>query len=292
MPRPPHPNLPREPFQVDSEGTTILSRASTRSASLRSPSRGLRIPQGLPDDMVTRAQAVALASRDDAVLWGSTAAVLLHLPVPYRLEAANVHVLVPEGRPRPRRRGVRARQADITPDEIVTVDQLSVTSPARTYADLAGLLGVPDLVAVGDVVLRDHRVSHEALLALVERRVRYTGKVRARETINLLNPRSRSPQESRLRAHVHGAGLPRPEVNGVITDDHGGFLACCDLVFRRQRVVVEYDGAVHDAPARRRSDATRRTLLREHGWYVVEVVDTDLQVPSRAIAKIRTALHR
>ena len=174
----------------------------------------------------------------------------------------------------------------------MTVAGLRVTSPGRTYADLAGLLSVPDLVAVGDAVLRDHGVSTDDLLRTVQRRLRYTGKVRARETIPLLDSRSRSPQESRLRAHVHLAGLPRPEVNGVITDEYGGFLACCDLVFRKQRVVVEYDGAVHDAPERRRADATRRTLLREHDWYVVEVVDTDLQVPSRAIAKIRAALRR
>ena len=292
MPKPPHPQLPSVPFLVGAAGTSALSRASTRSSTLRVPSRGLRIPRSLPDDMLTRARAVALASRDDAVLWGPTAAILLDLPVPHRLELAHVHVLVPEGRPRPRRRGVRARQADITADEIVTRASLNVTSPSRTYADLAAMLAVPDLVAVGDVLLRDHRLTADDLLPVVERRLRYSGKVRARETIPMLDARAWSPQESRLRAHVAIAGLPQPEVNGLITDEHGGFIAVCDLVFRAHRVVVEYDGAVHDAPQRRRRDASRRTHLRENGWYVVEIVDTDLRVPARAIAKIRAALYR
>lgn len=292
MPRRPHPLLPTIPFLVTAGGTTTLSRASTRSTSLRVPSRGLRIPRSLPDDMLTRARAVALASRDDAVLWGATAAVLLDVPIPYRLESDDVYVLVPEGCPRPRRRGVRPRQADITPDEIQTIAGLNVTSASRTYADLAAMLSVPDLVAVGDVLLRDHHVTPDDLLATVQRRLRYSGKVRARQTIGLLDARSWSPQESRLRAHVLLAGLPRPEVNGIITDACGGFIACCDLVFRDERVVAEYDGAVHDAPERRRGDATRRTLLREHDWYVVEIVDTDLQVPSRAVGKLRAALYR
>jgi hypothetical protein len=279
------------PFLVTADGTPDLTRAAIRSRSLRMPSRGLRVPTSLPRDVLTECRAIALASRDDAVFWGPTAATLLGLPLPYRLEQAPIHVLVPEGQPRPRRQGVVPRQADVAANETAMIAGLPVTSPARTYADVASVVSLPDLVAIGDAVLRDHRLTVAELHAVVTRRLRYSGKVKARAALPLLHPGSLSPQESRLRCHVHQAGLPEPEVNGLILDDAGGFLACCDLVFRRHRVVAEYDGAVHDAPARRRRDATRRTSLREHGWYVVEIVDTDLQVPSRAVDKIRRALR-
>lgn len=157
--------------------------------------------------------------------------------------------------------------------------------------DLASMLVVPDLVAVGDAVLRDHRTTTQELTWVLKRRLRYPGKVRARTAIPLLSGASRSPQESRLRAHVVLEGLPTPEVNAIITDRDGGFLACCDLVYRQWRIVIEYDGAVHDSPQRRRADATRRTLLRENGWYVVEIIADDLRHPSRALGKIHAAIR-
>ena len=285
------PAPPNGPFVVTSVGTSTMSRAETRSASFRSPSRSLRVPAALPDDILTRCTAQALVNRPDAVFWGPTAALLQDLPVPYRLEGVDLPVLVPEGSARPRRAGVVPRQADIVPSEIRTVGELRVTSPARTFMDVASMVSLPDLVAVGDVVLRDHHTVREELIRVLDRRLRYPGKVRARAAIELLSALSRSPQESRLRAHMVLDGLPAPEVNAVITDALGGFLACCDLVYRRWRIVIEYDGEVHDEPGRRRIDATRRTLLREHGWYVVEINADDLRHPSRALGKIHAAIR-
>ena len=279
------------PFVVTASGAGPLTREACRTTQFRQPSRGLRIPVTCPDSLLTRCRAVDLVSRDDAVLWGPTAAQLLGLPLPFRLEDLEVHVMVPEGMPRPRRRGVRTRQADIIETEIVSAHGLRVTSGARTFTDLAAFLSLPDLVAVGDEAMRRCHVTSEQFTRALMRRLRYPGKVKARDALPLLDAGSESPQESRLRVHIILDGLPRPEVNGIITDDAGGFLARCDLVYRQWRIVIEYDGAVHDAPARRRADATRRTLLREHGWYVVEIVDEDLRHPQRAADKVRRALR-
>lgn len=292
MARPPHPELPNTPFLVTASGVGHLSRKSTRSVAVAQPTRGLRIPTAQVDDLLARCHGIDLLSRDDSCLWGPTAAFLLGLPIPYRLETMDVHVMVPEDTARMRRPGVVSRQADIIDTEIVRVHGMLVTSAARTYTDIAWHLALPDIVAVGDAVLRDHALSLEELARVVGRRLRYPGKVKARAALPLLNPRSWSPQESRLRCHIALAGLPDPEVNGVITDAAGNFLACCDLVFRDLRVVVEYDGAVHADPEQRRKDAARRSLLRQHGWWVVEIVDIDLRDPRRALARIAAALNR
>lgn len=281
----------RDPFVVTSSGFGPLTREACRTQGFSQPSRGLRIPDTCPDTLLTRCRAIDLVSRADAVLWGPTAAELLGLPIPYRLQDAPIHVLVPEGLPRPRRNGVVARQADIVADEVLTLAGLQVTSPARTFTDLAQHLSLPDLVAMGDAAMRHHGSSAPELQRVLDRRLRYPGKVRARQAIPLLDPRSESPQESRLRVHIVQDGLPTPEPNLVITDSLGQFLARGDLGYRRWRIVIEYDGAFHDLPERRRADATRRTLLREHGWYVVEVIAEDLRYPQRAIGKVRRALQ-
>ena len=86
------------------------------------------------------------------------------------------------------------------------------------------------------------------------------------------------------------AGLPRPEVNGQITDEWGNFLAEGDLVFRRERVIVEYDGDVHAPMRQRAKDAARRAMLQEHGWIVIEIVGPDMYYPERVVARVRAAL--
>jgi very-short-patch-repair endonuclease len=80
-------------------------------------------------------------------------------------------------------------------------------------------------------------------------------------------------------------------VNGVIVSAQGKFLARGDLVFRRERVVVEYDGEVHAPMAQRAKDAARRARLREHGWIIVEVVGTDMHHPELVIARVKGALR-
>ncbi len=294
MPRTQSPSADRVaggPFVVSRDGSAGLSRDECRSKAFRRPSRSLRIPAVLPDDHEIHCRAVDLVSRADAVLWGPSAALLMGLPLPYRLEGLTVHVLVPEKVPRPRRAGVRARQADIIAAETHEVRGLRLTSPARTFVDLAAFMGLPSLVAVGDAVLRDWRCPPEEIESVIRRRLRYGGKVRARQALPLLDPRSESPQESRLRVHIIEDGLPAPSVNMVIRDELGEFIARVDLGYEKWRIVIEYDGQVHATRERRHKDATRRTLLREHGYYVVEVVADDLLFPERAIGKVRRALR-
>lgn len=277
------------PFLVSAVGGGGLSRRQARHSSLAAPSRGLRLLGEV--NLRRHVEAVTLVLPEGGVFCGPTAGLLLGLPVPYRLADGPVWVMVPEGAARTRRRGVRSRQADITHSEIAAVDGLPVTSPARTFVDLAAHLSLPDLVALGDDVLRRGRTSREEIDAVIRRRVRYPGKVAARSALPLLDHRAESPQESRLRVHIVGSGLPAPSVNLVIRDPSGGFLARCDLGYEDWRVAVEYDGAAHAAEDRRTADATRRTLLRENGWYVVEIVAPDLRIPARAVRKVEAALR-
>ena len=140
------------------------------------------------------------------------------------------------------------------------------------------------------MVLRRGLSSPADLLAVAMARATYPGRRRAVLAIAWLDPAAASPRESHLRVLLRRGRLPRPEVNAVITDEHGGFLAVGDLVFRRERVIVEYDGEVHAPMPQRAKDAARRALLREHGWIVVEIVGEDMRYPHRVLARVRSAL--
>lgn len=83
--------------------------------------------------------------------------------------------------------------------------------------------------------------------------------------------------ETQLRAALLDAGFAEPEVNGVIEVD-GRFVARGDLVYRDERIVLEYEGAVHRESAERHDrDIGRLEDLRQAGWRVVRVSVVDFR---------------
>lgn len=202
-----------------------------------------------------------------------------------------VHVGTQDEGSHRRRPNVVHRRMQVLPEEIVLIDGIQVTSAARTFLDLAARLPVHHLVAVGDSVLRDHAVSPAELRVILNHRIRYPGKVRARQTIPLLSPLAESPQESRTRALLHLAGLPKPQPQLIVRSPGGTIVARVDLGYEDRRLAIEYDGDHHRSVERYRRDAARRTTLRELGWYVIEVTAPDLNRPYPVVAKVRTALH-
>jgi very-short-patch-repair endonuclease len=152
------------------------------------------------------------------------------------------------------------------------------------------VLDVPALVAVGDFLLRsgltDEAQLHHALGAADGRR----GVRRAGSAGDLLDAGAESAQESVLRVHLVRAGLPRPEVNGWIADPSGVRRYRGDLVYRRQRVIVEYEGAHHRDPTQYAADLRRRNDLLAWGWRVVHVEAAMPRSPGVVVALVREAL--
>jgi hypothetical protein len=67
-----------------------------------------------------------------------------------------IHVARERGGSKPRRRNVVGHRMTFEPGEVVIHDGVRVTSPARTWLDLAGLLTVDELVAAGDSAVLAH----------------------------------------------------------------------------------------------------------------------------------------
>lgn len=237
--------------------------------------------------------AAQLPLRAESVLSHWSAVGIHGLPLPAGLlMVRQVHVTTPRNVPRPRSRDIVTHHAYLPAGDVCQVGDFRVTTALRTYVDMASLLRFDDLVAIGDRALAMTGATVDELLAVASTRQRYPGRGRALQALGWLDPGAASPRESHLRVLLRRAQLPLPEVNGLITDAEGGFLAVGDLVFRRQRVIVEYDGAVHAALEQRAKDAARRAVLREHGWIVVEIVGEDMRYPARVVSRVRNALHQ
>src|SRR5699024_1855798 len=107
----------------------------------------------------------------------------------------------------------------------------------------------------------------------------------------LIRPGTDSPRETWLRLLLIRAGLPEPRVNARISADGEIPERFGDLVYRRERVVVEYEGAHHsESRTSYLSDIRRFEQLAD--WRFVRVTQEDAADPDGIIRRVRAALSR
>ncbi len=250
------------------------------------PTRGIRLPDDRRDHGA-RCDALHLALPEGHTFSGETA---LRLWEGVEAREDIIEVTLPRSTHPIRRAGVRVRRRDVPVGDVVVVSGRPLTTPQRTFVDVARHFSVPRLVAVGDDLIRRRLCHPDDIEAVLSRSPRQRGVLTARRAATLLDPRSESPRESITRALIIEAGLPRPVPQVDIFDDSGRFIARGDLVYEKERVVVEYDGYHHLTREGQRSDAHRRGELGIAGWLIVTIVPADIHTPRLLIAKVVRAL--
>jgi hypothetical protein len=219
-------------------------------------------------------------------LWGAAGAVSDEVHVSVRRDPRRVV---------PRIRGLHVHE--VRDLDISTLGELPLTSPERTFLDLAGCCDLTELVTAGDSLVRRTVVSTEALLETAVARIGGRGIRLARQAATLVRSGVDSPMESRLRLLIVLAGLPEPQVGRPVYDSDGGWLAKPDLSYPEHQIAIEYDGRHHllDSTQWRR-DIRRRENLERAGWLVRVITAADLlNAPATVLARIsqdlRTRAH-
>ena len=133
-----------------------------------------------------------------------------------------------------------ARHARVTPDEVVIVDGIRVTSPARTVIDVARTLPFEQAVAVADAALHGEILTADELEAALRRAGGARGLPAARRVVAFADGAADGPGESISRVRLARAGLPRPELQHVVRVATGRFIAQVDfwwpdVVYREKR---------------------------------------------------------
>jgi hypothetical protein len=170
--------------------------------------------------------------------------------------------------------GIDVSQERLGPDELQMWDGLPIVSPVRALyfamryaANLRQAVRLVDMTAFADLVslpeITSYACAHPG----------WTGAPQAREALNLADDNAWSPMEVDTRlCWCVDAALPPPLTNRPLFDRHGRHLATPDLIDVDAGVVVEYNGAVHLDPVRRRLDVSREDLYRSLGLEVVVAV--------------------
>ncbi|WP_250443615.1 DUF559 domain-containing protein [Actinotalea sp. C106] len=243
-----------------------------------------------------RCLAALCALPPGSVLSHTTALRLYGVPLPWQLEReASVHVHLPPGASRVRRRGVMVHHR-AEPLRADRLGPLPVVPPSQAWCDAATLVGGEDLVVVGDGLLRRKSppTSLERLADHVSRLApRARGRRRLLEALPLLRTRTDSPMETRTRLVLVQAGLPCPHVNELVRDARGDVVAMPDLLYPHARLAIEHDGDVHRTdPTLWRRDVERREMLQDLGYLVLVVTADVIRFdPDTIVRRVRNALR-
>lgn len=287
------PELCTGPFTTRAAAECGVGQGRLRGADLERPFRGIRSAQQL-DTPRQRARALQLRMPAAAFFCGITAAMLTTIPLPPRAERPReLHVAMPAPMRACRTTDVVGHKLHVADCDLTCRDGLRMTTPARTWCDLAAALDLEDLVAAGDFIIH-HRhplASRDNLRAAVARHVGRRGRARLLEALELLDDHSDSRPESIVRVAVVRAGIPGLCANYEIRDAHGVMIARADLCFPEHRVIFEYQGDYHRAePERWRKDRTRVARLAAAGWHVIEIAADELTDRRMLLRLIRDTL--
>lgn len=264
-----------------------VTRSQLRGASYRRLGAGLYRWAGLEEGPQLTLAAVARRLPTGAAFSGLSAAWLHGLDV----EPCNpIEVTIPEPSGSSRRAGASVRRSALAADEIVLRRGVPTTSALRTVVDLGGRDPLTERVVAADAFLHAGLVSLAELRTYLVKHPRARGIARLGRVVDLAEPNAESPMETRLRMLLILAGLPRPEVQISIDDDDGRFLGRPDLLYRRQRLAIEYDGDNHRD--RLVHDNRRQNGLVDAGFRLLRFTAADVYTtPDNVAMQVRHGLR-
>lgn len=238
-----------------------------------------------------RARA-ALLRHPDCVLGFASAALAHDLPLVTGTPPL-VQVLVPPGVRAGIRGGVRFRQCHLHRDDVIEHDGVLVTTPTRTWIDIARTHRLGDALSTGD------RAASRHLLDVREARwtIRQLGSIRgarlALAALPHVDGRRESPLESWSHAHFVAWSLPLP-IPQVDVYDADGLIGRVDFDWSDAGVVGEADGRLkYTEPEALFAEKRREDRLRATGRTVIRWSWEDLaRHPDALRRRLESVLRR
>ncbi len=268
-------------------------RNALEVGALQSPWPGVLVDPGRAAEPLTVLTAAWLATGEQAVVTGPSAAFLHGLTA---VAPTPVHLVLPYETRTRRRPGIVLHNGVGLEDDREERHGLPVLGLERVVADLACVLSPPDALAVLDEAFvrldeRDRPAFRRRLRERLQQRPDPRGTVVGRRLVDLATGRAESPAESWLLWRVVDLGFPVPEVNLPLHGLGGRPRYRLDLGWRALRIAVEYNGRAAHA-GREEHDEARIRDIERRGWVVVVVVAEDLGNPVRLEKELYEAFAR
>ena len=181
--------------------------------------------------------------------------------------------------------GIRTHETVLQRADVRTLHGISLTAPARTLLDVAATLTPGELATALEQAQIKRLVTKGAIAATIARNPRQPG-ARALRALAEDSAFTRSAAERRLRTLLRAAKLPPPACNVRVE----GFEV--DVLWRRERVVLEFDSyAFHATRTAFERDRQRTAALQRARYAVLRTTWRELTGDSLAlVARVAEAL--
>ncbi|WP_136611590.1 hypothetical protein [Sinomonas albida] len=279
-------DLIQRSFTIHEAAALGIEPRALRMADVRETSRGIFEPASGPGVGVLDRVRTQLSVQPDA--WGShrTAATIHGLWLPPSLdEHAQLHLSKPTHLPRIRRPGIVGHRVRILPGEVIQVQGLWVSSPARTWLDLAAEMTPATLIALGDQLIRQPRAGFEGrttpystraiLLDLLRAHPKVKGVGRCKDALADMRVGSDSVPETLLRLSLVAHGFPEPDLQ-ILLDPSDPYSPSADQGYRNLKIALQYEGQHHELAEQQAKDRWRDARFARSGWATIHVVAADL----------------
>lgn len=263
-----------------------------RSCRIRRIQRGVYAPRSVELRPLAYARAAIISSGEpDAVASHLTAARVHGLARPSGTHPE--YVTVGRRHRRRERRDLHFHGRPLALREVRVLDDVPVTSVARTLADLAGSLDRLFAVwIIDDAIRRD--LCEPAEVQAAADRWSGGGAGRARQRVAEADGMSESVLETAGRLALLDAGLPPTRAQYVLRDRSGAMVARLDGAYEEERIGIEYDGkGPHSAPSAVFHDRHRQNAVSALGWTVLRYTWWDVvHDRERFVASVRSGLRQ
>lgn len=201
------------------------------------------------------------------------------------------------------------------------IDHIYIVCPEYCFVQAAIDLSVPELILKANDLCsiyindememygqrkRDPVTTTAKIRAYLRRAGKLRGIIKARSIIPYVSDRSNSPMESKLAVLAAlplsrgGYGVIKPQLNQEIkltktaADYLGYAICCCDMVWKKQKVVLEYDSNLSHLEIQQHfKDKKRVTALNIAGYKVISLTAEQIREfrnVETAFLRVRSAL--
>ena len=217
------------------------------------------------------------------------------------VDLSEVHLTRLDGKTGRREAGVCQHRGKLLDGDVAQRSGVQVVSATRAALELTTILDIEHALVEIDWLLHHHMTTPEALRERYVHMERWPDTLRTDLVLRLVDARSESVGETRMRYLCWAQHLPAPIPNYPIRDRSGRVVHRVDLAWPELGLFLEFDGKAKYQGFRRPGESIEDTVLREKqresliceltGWRCIRIVWADLYHPVRTAERIRALMR-
>jgi len=237
-----------------------------------------------------------------SVALSHVSAALDHGMTVWDADLSIVHVTRMDGGAGRTESGVKHHEGLCLDDDVLERDGYLVTKPVRAALEAASRVPAEPAVVLLDSGLHQKTFTVEELDEAFATVRHWPSTLHLQFAVPFADGRAASVGESRSRYLCYAHGLPAPDLQFHVYDEHGRLVGITDMAWRAHGLLGEFDGKVKYgrllAPGEEPGDAVFREKVREDelrrvtGFSMVRLTWSDLYRGTETASRIRSLMRR